>query len=683
VEVRHADALSVGLGLAILAAAYMPAHRLLSPEAAGPAGIQTRTAAEAAWQSGLLGTGIVLVIAVLLARMVEDGPQGRVRSVAQRLTAIPTGTFCLGVSGIALIQTALVAAAIHGGRPTSVDEMAQLMHARALLEGGLSLPIVGPPEAWSLMNGVVTDGGWVSIYPPLHTFWLAAWLSVGAAWMAGPAATAVTVGLTAWCADRLLESRPAARLAGLIMACTPFLLLLGGTHLSHATAGAAAAAVAASAYLTATRGWRWSVPLGAAIGAAVCARPWTGMVLSTALVLTITGPAMRTWGARGVRQRLLGITAGGAPFALLLFWWNQALFGHPLRLGYSVAFGPSHGLGLHTDPWGNTYGLREALAYTGADLTQLGAHLFESPLPALGIIGVGLMVVRLPRGAGAFLAWAVAGVAANAAYWHHGVHMGPRMLLETAPAWVVLWASLASALASNASPGPPVVRRTAFWAAVLSLVGGLLLAPGVMRAYRATPGAEIAATLPTVPTTGRALVFVHGSWASRVANRLASAGMRRDSVETAMRRNGICAVDRYARERMAGDGTSTALSLDAVPGTPSNLQARTLSPGNVVRVDPNVAWDPTCVREARADRLGTLELEPLAWQTAPRTGRMILVRDLGPATNALIMAGFPDRQVWLSVPGPGASSRTLLPYDEGAELLWGGAAGVSEVSGGS
>jgi len=683
--------LITGLGLALLAGSYLPLHRLLAPDETGPAGVQTRAAAEAAWASGLMGTGMVLVVAFLLARVFAGNfIEERSAAVGKRLARIPIVPFSVGVGGLALFQGILIAWSVHGGRPTSVDEMVQLLHARALLNGGIALPLSGPAPAWSVLNGVVTELGWASVYPPLHTAWLAAWLSVGAAWLAGPVATASAVGLTTWCTDALLEDRAVSRVAGLMLSFTPFVLLLGGTHLSHGTAAALVAAVLVCAILARDRGWPWAIATGAAVGAVVCTRPWMGLVLSAVLITGVWAPAMRSRGSRWIARRAGGMLLGGAPFAALLFWWNDALFGHPLRLGYSVAFGPAHGLGFHRDPWGNQYGALEALAYSGADLVQLGAHLFETPTPALALVGAALLLTRARRGGsarlgggGVFLAWGVAGVAANALYWHHGVHMGPRLLYEAAPAWVVLWVLMAVELGRPGGKLPPVVRRTAVWTVILSLVGAAILAPGVVRAYRGGPGTIVASSLPPVPAGEAALVFVHGSWSSRVANRLAAAGMRRDSVETALRQNGICAVDRYARTRLGGGGSGMALSLDPRPGTPPHLRARTLSEGNVVRVDPGLAWDDTCIREARSDRLGSLELEPLAWQTSPGTGALMVVRDLGPGLNAQVMEAYPERRAWLWLAPDGRSEPRLLSYEEGAELLWGGAAGVSEAGSGS
>jgi hypothetical protein len=125
-------------------------------------------------------------------------------------------------------------------------------------------------------------------------------------------------------------------------------------------------------------------------GAFVCTRPWTGLVVSGTLVLAVWIPISlhkarpKAWLAR----QATALIAGGLPFALAVAAWNKALYGHALLLGYTVAFGPAHGLGFHTDPWGNEYGPVEALAYTGSDLTpgdtpagRCGGWLRSAPGP--------------------------------------------------------------------------------------------------------------------------------------------------------------------------------------------------------------------------------------------------------------------------------------------------------------
>ena len=423
-------------------------------------------------------------------------------------------------------------------------------------------------------------------------------------------------------------------------------------------------------------GVAWAVAAGAAVGFAIAARPWTGLLCSAAILATLwlptQGPGTEADEAKSpLLPRLTGLVIGGAPFALLVLAWNATLFGSPLRLGYSAAFGPAHGLGFHPDPWGNLYGPVEALGYTGADLLLLGIRLFEGPLPALGLIGVALLVASLRRGIAVFAAWAAAGVLATATYWHHGIHFGPRMFFETVPGWVAVFAASAAALFSYDARGTSTTSGRFFrWTVLVTVVGAAALAPTALRSVAAGPEPP---ALPT-PPTAEAAVFVHGSWASRIAARLAATGMRRDSIETALRRNDICAVDRYARWRQDREGASTAPPLDfeSLPGTPPTLEMAELSPGNRVRVDPRLAFDARCRREAGADRFGVLELEHLAWRYPPLEGRTVVVaRDLGPAGNLPTLQAL-DRPAYLLLAG---EETVLMEYARGMELLWGGAAG--------
>ena len=154
--------------------------------------------------------------------------------------------------------------------------------------------------------------------------------------------------------------------------------------------------------------------------------------------------------------------------------------------------------------------------------------------------------------------------------------------------------------------------------------------------------------------------------------------MRRDSIETALRRNDICAVDAYARGRARSLGESTdRLDFEASPGTPGSLEQRELSPGNVIRVSPSRAPTPSCLREARADRLGVIELEPLLWQGPPVPGeRIVVARDLGPVENARLISVL-RRTPYLYVDFEGEPR--IMEYAPGMELIWGGPVDLGRV----
>jgi hypothetical protein len=665
---------TAAVGAALVAATLLPVHRLLDPAVTGLAGAATRAAAEVAWAGDVWGTVLVLMLSLALARFLPVDLLAAGGRSGRRLAGVVGWRFAALCGVIAFVLSLATASVVLGRAPSSVDEMVQLLHARVLLAGRLALPLPAPPAAWVVQNTLLTPSGLASIYPPLHTAMLAVGLAAGAPWLVGPVMTGAAATFVSLSFDRLLAGhRAVARCAALLSASSPFLVFLGGTHLSHTTAGALAAGTLWSALRARDGDAGWALLNGLLVGAFVCTRPWTGIAVSTALLGAVWLPGLRRRPAAPawLLSRAGATLAGGAPFAALLLAWDGALFGHPLTLGYSAAFGPAHGLGLHVDPWGNAYGLREAFAYTGADLTQLGAVLLESPLPATLVVGTGLLVgSMLPAGSGVLVAWATAGVMANFVYWHHGVHMGPRLLYETGPAWIGLWAVSIPALA-RAGPGA-FGRRAAGWVAALSLGAAPFLAVGRAEAYRPTPEATAAARLPE-PETRPALVFVHGSWSSRSAARLVGAGMRRDSVESALRRNDVCEVDAYARWRTGErTGSPPVLDLERLPGLAPGLELRTLSPGNRVPVRPGAPADDACLREARSDRLGTLELEPLLWRAPPLSGDpVVMARDLGPAQNARTAAAFRGYHRYVAVDG-GAGAPRILDYRDGMQLLWGG-----------
>lgn len=683
------------LGAVLLVTAYAPLHRLLAPSRTGPAGAATRSAAESAWTMSVYGSLIVVGIAVIVAR----APLARWASlIGARLVASVAGLsparFSMAIGILALTLSGLVARFLHGGEPTSIDELAQLLHARALVEGRLGIPMPVDPAAWLTQNGLATPHGWASIYPPLHTSLLALGLAIGASWAVGPVMVGAATGLATSWFQRIL-GRGRGRVAGVLLALSPFWLLLGGTHLSHTSAAAGLVAVAWTALRARNGRWQWAVATGAAVGWSVASRPWIGMV-GSAVILATTWLPTRLGPARTPRTAgttLTWVMLGGLPFALVLFWWNQALFGHPLRLGYAAAFGPAHGLGFHPDPWGNRYGALEALAYSGADLVQLGTHLFQSPLPALALVGVALTVGARGNWPRIPLAWAVASVGANALYWHHGIHMGPRMLFEATPAWIALVATAVTVLwhpaehADADGRGPLHPTKIARGSIVLAALGALLLAPGAFRAHASggeTPSTEDGGDVDARQVVERevggepVVVFAHGSWASRVAARLVATGMRRDSVETALRRNDLCAVTSYAsrgadRAPLDGPRAPPRLDFEPLPGSPADLRTVVLSPGNTALLEGGSLEDPRCRREAHADRFGTVELEEVLRHFPPMSTNHgpVVARDLGPAHNARVLAEL-GRRGYLLLSSPSGPPR-LLDYAEGMELLWGGA----------
>ena len=485
---------------------------------------------------------------------------------------------------------------------------------------------------------------------------------LGAVAFTGAGMVAVAVFTWTLVFHRLLPAdRLVARLGSLLLALSPFFLMLGGSYMNHVTV-AATLGVAAWAGLRALEGRAaWALLSGAAVAWSFATRPLSALALGAALAFTLPSVAGVRLTERRTATRAALVLLGAAPLLGLLFVYNDALFGAWHRTGYQVALGPRMSPGFHLDPWGNAYGMREAIAYTSADLTALGVHLFESPLPAITVIGVFLLLA--PR--------LVPGVRVLCA-----VHMGPRMLHESTPAWVMLFVVAAVAVVRAIPPTLAPMKlnvRSGVGAALLAaqLMGMLLLTPERAASYG---GDWLSVTrVPPPRTTAPALVFVHDAWSARVGMTLAARGMRLDLVETLLRQNPTCRIQQLAR---ASDQELAPMlaRLDTVPRADRLPQRIEIAPGDAFRAAPGEPLIPACEREILSDTAGILDLAPLLWQGDLLEGALrgaLFVRDLGPERNRVMIDRHPRRTPWLYATRTSEGDPVLLPYDEGMRRLWG------------
>jgi hypothetical protein len=532
-----------------------------------------------------------------------------------------------------------------------------------------------------------TPNGWVSQYPFGHALLLGLGIKLGMVWLVGPLLVAITVLLTALIAERLfLEDPLTTRLGALLLAVSPFFVALAGSYMNHVTA-AAFAALAAYCALRARDGRAaWALAAGAAVGAVFITRPLAGAVIGAVVTLGIwlAGRREGTLSGAELGARAALAVAGGLPFAVGLAAYNAHFFGAPLRFGYLAAWGPRHGLGFHLDPWGNTYGPIEGLAYTSADLLGLSTELLWSTVPVVAVVGLYLVLGRrLSGGLRLVAAWALLPALANAFYWHHDLLMGPRMLNEAAPAWAMLAAAAAVGLVRLTPAELPVAggRFSPRAAVTLMLLMGLaagifyysprrLLSFGRVQEYA---GSSLEAPRTAFPS----LVFVHDSWRTRLGVRLHAGGMRMDSIQAALSHTEPCTVQGFLEMREAGESegleaSRLALRFEPAAGPdPEGLShAGALSPA-----EERLALE--CRRQFTSDGQGVTGLPALLWQgdlPGLSPGGAMFVRDMGAERNALLIDRFPGRRVLFLMP---ASRRArvneprLVSYERGTSALWG------------
>ncbi|MFH1765003.1 MAG: hypothetical protein ABIF09_12520, partial [Gemmatimonadota bacterium] len=541
-----------GLGAALLIFGLFPIYRALDTSGDAPFRQASVEIAEATLQLAWWGSLFVVLLAVLLAFFFSDAMIRFGKALGGRICAPRLSLFAASVGFLALALSLGVGEFLYQGLYTNMDEIASAIQARYLASGRLAGPDLAFPEAWLVTNTLMVDEGWVSQYPPSHLAIMAVFFRLGIPGLTGP----VLMGLMAWLLalsfPRLLpKHQGTARAAVLLTALSPFLLFLGGGSLSHLTAGAAGAGVLYASLRARDGKAVWGLAVGCAVGVMVCARPLIGMVLGTALPLTVWGPELLKGRIGWVVRRAGATVAGGVPFAILLGLYNLRVFGGFTRFGYLAAFGGNHKLGFHLDPWGYMYGIESAFAFTSIDLLAVGVQLFETPLPLTVVIGTYLLLgPRLPKGSGTILAWAFLPLLANGFYWFHDA----RMMFEAAPAWILLGVLGAGEIitwSEGRGRGWKRLGEITSWAVAVSLVlaAGWSI-PTRWSNYSFTTETLDRIEMPSLPTTEPSLVFVHTSWNERLSSRLQGAGgMRQDSIVSALRRNTNCQLHLFADAR--------------------------------------------------------------------------------------------------------------------------------------
>ena len=621
------------VGLFLIALVAAPAFLILDPGDFAQNLMRTTGRRHYALTWG--GAAIAIVAGAGLAFVTR----GRVRrgfvalgSVLERPPRI-VWAIAVGVLGAAL--TIVVAHGFFDARTILNDASVQLVQARYFAAGRLAGPVLAHPEFWAIQFMVLTAEGWVSQYPPMHALVLAGGFTLGAPWIATAAVMFVLCSATSASVERLLPERVAiARGAALATALSPLLIGLAAGYMSHATVGAFVALALYCALRAEAGSVGWALAAGAAMGAAVCTRPLTGLVIGAVVTIGVWGTSerrARDWFLRRAAAWVLG----GLPFAIGFGWFNARFFGSPTTLGYVAASGPSHGLGFHTDPWGRYYGFSQALGNTSSELVALGRELLGTPFPIVAVVGYFLLSRGpLTRGERILAAWALLPVLASALYWHHDLVFGPRMLGEAVPAWCALLLIAVVALVRRGGEGR--ASEAVAGTALLALVAGLAWG-GWSQIER---HAGRLGPYPRVEPDGPSLVFVHEPWSDRIGARLSARGMRLDSVRTLLTRYHPCQLEAAFRGQTVGQVTGV------------------------------------CRREQAADARGALGITGILWLDdlpgIEGDGPM-WVRDLGPERNAVLIEAYPDREPLVLVrERPGAEWR-VVPYEDGIRALWGGA----------
>lgn len=560
-----------------------------------------------------------------------------------------------GAALFAFAASAAIALYCFGRQPHNADEVAQLWHARILASGRLALPPDANPEFFG-MDNVIDQGAWYSQFPIGGPAFLALGLLVRAAWLVNPLLLALTL-VNLYRFARRAYGESTARASALLFALSPFALFMGASFMNHVPMLWLLSIVLvqltiwvdAEGRSDATRS---ALRMGLCLGVAATIRPLDTFLMAGVIgVLQLTrlrGSAVR------VRSLAVQVAAGAVPIALLLVA-NAKTTGAPFHFGYDVMYGSAHGLGFHIDPYGTMHSPLRALLYASKYLLQLNMSLLEAPLPAVGIIVVGLLCLRRPsRWDLLLLALLAVQLTGYALYWHEGDFRGPRFLFTVLPA-IIIFVARAPLLIAGVTTG--AVRRAALMIVPVcvlvawSFYGTQNSVPGRVMGYR---GASLAGrvdpdSIAQHAGLHHALVFVSESFNARALRRLWALGIPRGEAIRMVTSVHPCSL----REAIAAEATQTA---------PPSVRL-----GRMVRDAPQYGDDAAlpedCVQALLADDDGVATYAPFfPANTIGADGRVggnvIYVLDHG-AHDETLRTRFGDR-TWYRF-GPHLRNRDDVP----------------------
>jgi hypothetical protein len=361
----------------------------------------------------------------------------------------------------------------------------------------------------------------------------------------------------------------------------------------------------------------------------------------------------------------------GAPVMVLWGWLNWRIYGSPFTLGYTAIWGPAHGLGFHTDPWGRPFTPLIAMSNLAVGIRRLHVYLEEWPIPALLPLAVWALVGRHRA-----FSDLLVGVGAAAApllylcYWYSPSYPGPRfyyvaapmLLIGSARAWRWAWE-----VAGRAARRWPVIRWDASVVAGGVMVlgwGWLGLVPRRLEVYR-----QNARTLTLHPErrlralgVRQALVIVPTSWESRLIVQLWALGVPAGLAQTSASRLDACDLQHVidaARVRHSAPQAINRQLRVLIAATPQAVPAVPDWPDPALRLRAGSTPPPDCQRELNRDLAGFAPYGNLAWRNAIGLhSGIVFARDLF-ARDSLLFAQYAGWDLWRY--GPPAGQRDAAP----------------------
>lgn len=392
--------------------------------------------------TSILVAGAVTIVSFLnvylIGRSIPEGSNGKIWGrVAEFLGGSAHATdpkarldrFVIGLSLFVMVLTGLLSYFVYQSHPHIPDETQYVFQAKYMAAGQLTVTPPAVPEAFSMYMVPYQDERWYSIFSPAYPAVLSVGVAAGVMWLVNPLLSGLCI-LLAYLFFQNVYSRSFARVAVILLACSPWFIFTGMSLMSH-TFALACSLGAAYLLTVALKRDRWSFALGAGllIGVASLIRPLDGLILAALL------GAWALIASETIRRKLLNCTAmvvGTIATGSLVFPYNRTVTGSwmamPLDVYYdkyfwhgvmSLGFGPNRGMGWGLDAFPGHSPL-EAVINTALNIFQVNTELLGWGIGSLALAVLAIVAGKVGRKD----IWAIVCIAAvtgsYSLFWYHG-----------------------------------------------------------------------------------------------------------------------------------------------------------------------------------------------------------------------------------------------------------------------
>lgn len=341
----------------------------------------------------------------------------------------------LSIFLVPFLVTNLISYFVFGHVPHVQDSIAQLFQARIFASGKL-YETSHPLKEFFDYTHMINNGRWYSQYPPGHPFFLMFGVLFGMPWIINPLLGALSV-LVIYFLGREVYDERTGTWAAIFVILSPFFIFMSAEFMSHASAMFAFACFALFFFkVIRLRKWHYAVLAGSAIGLCITIRPYTALGLAIpfmfySILLLIKKPEAHL-------KPFVILTACTMPFILGFLYYNYLTNGDPWTLGYTILYGPSHGIGLGKAAWGRPHTLGQGLADFWDSAKALNYHLSGWPLVSFVPIVLLFFRRRLSVPDYLFFFTFLSLGLVHVFYWFHDLCFGPRLVYEALPFLVLI-----------------------------------------------------------------------------------------------------------------------------------------------------------------------------------------------------------------------------------------------------